>query len=156
MSLVLFDSTQFVTFDLTNGEALEVRDVINEFKDQGFSVLDNSEIKQKKLTYLSKYLSSEVVELEQSEFLGEFEDWKDKEEIPIKVLSLSNSVKKLANSGCVNNLKVILIEYASEDKERDHIHEENVNITELPGKLFLASKSCFDVWANVMVFCVSS
>lgn len=150
LSIILFDCSQFITFNLIASSFDEK--LLNDFFNQGFEILINDKIEQRKRTYLQEYLNSFTIEFIKKEFLGEFEEWKEKENTPEEVLKFSENIERLINSRYIKNLKIIIVEYADENRNNDFISLKQIAKEKIKEGLFCASKWCFEEWGNIMIF----
>jgi len=150
MSYIIFDCSQFLTFDLSTGPKLQ-REEILDFESIGFEVLLNDKIVKTKQDYLRPYLQTEIVELIDQEFQGIFEDWKEVNNPPDQLLDLITVIKNFWLSREVENLKLIIIGYASENIEKDHLIEKTVFSDKFFEGLFTISKWNFNEVADNLI-----
>jgi hypothetical protein len=83
MSYTIFDCTQLIT--VSTQEQNSIENIKREFEELGFNVYANKQIEVNKLNYFKDLLNNKVIELVDKEFVGEFEDWKDVSNPPIKI-----------------------------------------------------------------------
>lgn len=149
MSSVLFDCTQFITFD-TEGDEASIRQVLSDFETLGFQVVGGEDIESRKLEYLTEYLSSTTVELFDQNFMGVLlEDWRDATEVPARVEHFAEVVAQLARSGAVWNLRLILVSDAP--LERDHIVRRRVGVGGIIDAFLLMPIHLSRVLVNILV-----
>lgn len=79
---VLFDCTQYLTFEASeSGDGLSF--LLPSFeKSEDFKMLQDKEISERKLSHLNEYLHRYMVELINQEFIGDFDEWFEFDEIP--------------------------------------------------------------------------
>ncbi|MED1946760.1 MULTISPECIES: hypothetical protein [Brevibacillus] len=153
MSYVTFDCTQFISFDSDNeadvAVSLKEFEVANQFK-----VLPKDEILPNKIAHLRHFLHSSVFEMVNQEFIGEFDEWLEREEVPVDILSFSRNIQLFVQNKHVQNATVILVRYAHDEKNEDRIfvgefHKEHI----LEG---LYHASCFENAGNIVVLKMKS
>lgn len=154
MSYCIFDCTQLLTFNICNLENIEnVKLMLEQF---GFDVKAQNKINNNKLEYLKAWLFNYVVEILDLEFLGEFEEWKDISEPPAKIIKLVDAIERIKEDNNIEELKLIIVSSASEDKEFDNILETETGIQDLKNNLFLMSSWNFDIKLDTLILKISN
>jgi hypothetical protein len=109
----------------------------------------NTEVKQIKKTHLDKWVKSYFIELVNDEFIGEFEDWKEKDDIPESIITFGKLIVKLANNEIISGLSVILVHYANELVEKDKVFSQEIKINDIYEGLY--HSSCFGISGNIII-----
>lgn len=104
-----FDCTQIISLKCAEGKHINIHDF---FDKEFFSVLDKSNIRPVKLTFFSRHLLDEVYELKNDNFMGEFEDWVNKEDVPILIADFINKIENIFKNENVIELNIFLSYYA--------------------------------------------
>ncbi|NMA85222.1 MAG: hypothetical protein GX962_15315 [Epulopiscium sp.] len=114
-----FDCTQFITFN-SQKEYKEIIEKINSiFSDLSFKIVESSNIKVVKRNYYKDFWDKYCFELEDSEFLGDFYDWKDKSNPPLSIKLFCEAIFKLMNSIEMTSIKVIICSFADITKTQN-------------------------------------
>lgn len=153
VSIVLFDCTQFISIKIQDNIDT-LNDLIERYKELSFKIVNESEIKPQKLDYLKNHLQDYTVELKHDQFLGIFDNWKDKSKVPNEIIRFADITKDIVNTLSVESLKIIFVDYASEKRELDHLIQAECTVNNLIDILFYQSSSCFEAWGNVMIVTV--
>lgn len=149
MSHVLFDCTQFVTFQTKEHKKIE--SLKGNFENLGFMVYEDTEIQERKRAYFEDYFKGTVLELFDQEFLGDFEDWKEVSQPTIKLEGLIRIIEELAKDEAIKGLKVMIVNCASEDQEEDGILQLATSADTAANDLFSMSYWNFDVKSDVVI-----
>lgn len=153
MSLILFDCTQFINIKIKDNSE-NLIDTLKKYEELDFEMLMETEIQSKKMIYFKDYLEGYTIELKHDQFLGFFDDWIEKDKVPNQILRFANISSEIINNPFVEEIKIIFVEYASENKELDHLVQVECDINNLVEKLFYQSSACFDEWGNIMIITV--
>jgi hypothetical protein len=145
VSYVIFDCTQLLTFNLN--DEVDINLLLSDFKELNFKI--NTEVKQIKKTHLDKWVKSYFIELVNDEFIGEFEDWKEKDDIPESIITFGKLIVKLANNEIISGLSVILVHYANELVEKDKVFSQEIKINDIYEGLY--HSSCFGISGNIII-----
>lgn len=153
MSLVAFDCTQFICIK----SKLLSEEIINKtfllFEIIGFDVVLGNDIKYNKTRYLKQQLLSEgydyICELINKEFVGEYEDWKEINNIPSSIMSFISIIKENMFLEEVIEINLIMIDYASENIQEDVVSRHVVNRENIEEGFFCFSKWNFNFLSNV-------
>ncbi|MGF7050060.1 hypothetical protein J2T13_004583 [Paenibacillus sp. DS2015] len=130
MAEVIFDCTQFLSFDLD--ENADVSYLLTVFEEKNnFRVLPEGEILSKKLSHLNRFLHSTTFEIQNQEFIGEFDEWLELEEIPSAIVEFGRNLQEFCRNKHVKNLTIILVRYAYSEKNDDNVfvgefHRDNI------------------------------
>lgn len=147
MANVLFDCTQFLTFESSRVEA-EL--FLTSFqKDEYFKMVRGKEISKKKLLHLSRFLNSHTVELVNQEFVGEFDEWFEFDKIPEKIRQFGQNIMRVMEWNSIEQLAIILVRYAYDEKNSDNIFTGDVRLENIYDGLYRAS--CFGNSGNIVV-----
>lgn len=149
MSYTIFDCTQLITVDTQERHSIE--NIKGAFKQLGFIVNNHNQISNNKLNYFKGYLNNTVIELVDKEFIGEFEDWTDVSDPPIKIKKLIEKLKDILKDKNIGNLKLILVSSASENQKEDNILELVSSEQDLATSLFSMSSWNFDLKTDVLI-----
>lgn len=140
-----FDCTQFITYDSEEN----INDVINSFHNIGFTIIPFDKIRNAKKEYFKEYFRSNVYELKFDEFLGYFDEWQAVEETPKLILYFANILKNIIQCSKVENLKVILTNFAEEGLSTNEVVK--INNKKILEGLFLMSSKNFEVWTDNLI-----
>ena len=105
-----FDCTQFVTF--TYSESPTAQDIIASFEKQGFTLIEKNFIRKSKIIFFSDYIENKFYELKNDNFMGEFEDWVEKDNPPNTIIEFIQTLKEWMYKINVSHFKVFLTSYA--------------------------------------------
>lgn len=155
MSLILFDCSQFITFENKNRQ-VENNFLKKEFNQLKLNIIEQNKIKLKKINYITEYAYSNILELENKEFIGEFDDWNEKEKVPSFANVFSSIISEFIIINEVDEINVIFVDNAPENKLNNQICEINTNIKTFEIDLFALSKNNFDCWGNIYIFSISN
>ena len=149
MSYTIFDCTQLITVN-AKGEN-SIKNIKRDFEQLGFMIKTDNQISRNKLNYFKGYLYDTVIELVDKEFIGEFEDWKDIFNPPIRITKLVDKLRNIINDKNVENVKFIIISSASENKKEDNILQLLSSEQDLAASLFIMSGWNFDLKTEVLI-----
>ncbi|PLR81434.1 hypothetical protein CVD25_20275 [Bacillus canaveralius] len=149
MSYTIFDCTQLITVDTQERNSIE--NIKRAFEQLGFIVNTHNQISNNKLNYFKGYLNNTVIELVDKEFIGEFEDWNDVSNPPIKIKKLIEKLKDILKDKNIDYLKLIIVSSASENKKEDNILELVSSEQDLATNLFSMSGWNFDLKTDVLI-----
>jgi hypothetical protein len=152
MSYAIFDCSQFLTFPYDCVEQQISKEDLVGFKNIGFNIFLNEEIRDKKRSFLRPYMVKQTVELLNQEFVGIFEDWKEISDPPNELKLLKNEIIQLSKKNEISKLKLIIISCASDD---DVIIERSVHMNEFFEALFSLSKWNFNEAIENMVLSIT-
>ncbi|MDP4095827.1 hypothetical protein OIN60_03355 [Paenibacillus sp. P96] len=149
MADVLFDCTQFLSF-----EANECGDVLSFLlpsfgKSDDFKLLQEREISGRKLSHLNEFLNKFTVELVNQEFIGEFDEWFEFNEIPQPIKQFGQNIKEFMEKKSIEQLAIILVRYAYDEKAADNIFVGDYRVEDIYDGLYHAS--CFGNSGNIVV-----
>lgn len=153
MPLMIFDCTQFISLKLNVSEH-NIRGLLDDFKELGFEITLDEELDSKKVNYLRDYLEDYSVELVNDQFLGCFDIWTEKKDVPAMILDFAKAIEKILSCDYIKRLKIILVDYVSQNKELNHVVEMECTVSEIVDTLYFQSSSCFDAWGNMMIVTV--
>ncbi|PLR77519.1 hypothetical protein CU633_09980 [Bacillus sp. V3-13] len=136
MAYVIFDCTQFLTFNMKG--KVDIENILQIFNKLDFS-FQIGDIEYKKRQYLKKWIKSTLVELKNDEFIGEFEEWKEKDNIPVPIIEFANCIQGIAEDERVDNLTLILVHYVYEQEENNKLFEITINPSKIIEGLYHAS-----------------
>lgn len=149
MSDVLFDCTQFVTFQTK--EQTKIESLKGTFENLGFIVYKDTEIEGRKRAYFENHFKETIFELFSQEFLGEFEDWSEVSKPTLKLEEFIRIIEGIAKYKTVNDLKVMIVNCASENKEEDGILQLTSSADTTAKGLFSMSYWNFKVKTDVVI-----
>ena len=126
-----FDFTQFITFDSALPYGIIKNNIESIFIKKRFSVVDFKDIEKVKKDYFSIYWRKYSFELKKDDFLCEFMEWEDKENIPIKIKEFVDDINETLMLA-IRDLRVIICSFAEKEKtyneyvciNQDSIYEE--------------------------------
>jgi predicted NodU family carbamoyl transferase len=149
MADVLFDCTQFLTFEATeSGDGLSF--LLASFgKNEDFKMLQDKEISERKLSHLNEFLNKYTVELVNQEFIGEFDEWFEMDEIPQPIKQFGQNIKELIERKLIEQLTIILVRYAYDERAADNIFVGDFPVENIYDGLYHAS--CFGNSGNIVV-----
>ncbi|OAB38433.1 hypothetical protein [Paenibacillus glacialis] len=130
MAEVIFDCTQFFSFDMDeNSDVPYLLTVFGETN--SFEVLPGHEIQAEKISHLNRFIDSTTFELQNQEFLGEFDEWFELEKVPSEIVKFGHNVQELCRNKHFKNLTIILVRYAYSEKDDDNVfvgefHRDNI------------------------------
>lgn len=119
------------------------------FREVGFEIVLPENIRNVKKEYFKDYFEEHVIELKNSEFLGEFEDWEDIENTPKAIQNFAECLNQIRKYSQIVDLKVIISHFAeigASSKEVINVDADNV----LNG-LYLMSSKNYDVWTDNLI-----
>lgn len=133
-----FDCTQIVTVKRVEGRTDHDEVCKTLTKIWGNAVLTGNQIQVEKSQYVSLFSKStvDIFEFKDEEFQGEFEDWKNVEDIPERIMVFESCIAKLIEYD-YDVEKVFVIQTPSEESAR--IHETSIE----PLSVALYRKSMF-------------
>ena len=105
-----FDCTQFVSFNYSENPINQ--NIILSFKKQGFTLIEKPFMRKAKIEFFIDYIENQFYELKNDNFIGEFEDWVDKDNPPH---TITNFIKMIEEWMCQINIsyfKIFLTSYA--------------------------------------------
>ena len=119
---IIFDCSQFLVGCNPRKEIKiksqhdDLKNIFNEW--WGKKIFIDSEISEVKLNFVRGCLNSTVsayifLELQNEEFIGEFEDWKKVEHVPQKILNFEKSIKTFVNYGGFEQVYCFLVSSVS-------------------------------------------
>lgn len=149
MSYVIFDCTQFVAFHTKDHSKIE--SLKRQFENLGFIVYMDTEIQARKRAYFENHFKGTVFELVDQEFLGEFEDWKEVSKPSVRLREFISIIEGLAKNAWIKELKVIIVDYASEDKKADGMIKLASTANTAAKDLFSMSQWNFEVKSHVLI-----
>lgn len=149
MSYTIFDCTQLITMNTQERNSIE--NIKRAFEQLGFIVKTHNQISKNKLDYFKGYLNNTVIELVDKEFIGEFEDWRDISNPPIKIMKLMEKLKDILKDKSIEDLKLIIVSSASENKEEDNILQLVTSEQDFATNLFSMSGWNFDLKTDVLI-----
>lgn len=149
MADVLFDCTQFLTFEAREtGDCLPF--LLASFeRNEDFKILQNNEISEKKLSHLNGFLNNYTVELVNQEFIGEFDEWFEFDEIPQPIKQFGQNIKELLERKLIEQLTIVLVRHAYDEKATDNIFVGDFRVENIYDGLYHAS--CFGNSGNIVV-----
>lgn len=147
MAFILFDCTQFISFDFK--PEIDINTMIKNFERIHFSTLVDSEIKKTKINLLKKYLHANTIELINDEFIADFQEWIDEEEIPHSIMKFSNLVKRVIENENIESLNIVLVRYFYETIEKNIFTVVDVSESEIINGLF--NMSCYGEAGNILI-----
>ncbi|MBW7476082.1 hypothetical protein K0T92_15150 [Paenibacillus oenotherae] len=130
MSEVLYDCSQFISFD--TDENTDMSYILTVFEEKNnYRVLPEDKIQSKKVSHLNGLLHSITFEILNQEFIGEFDEWFELEEIPSAIVEFGCNVQEFCRNKHVKNLTIILVRYAYSEKDDDIVfvgefHRDNI------------------------------
>ncbi|MGG4147627.1 hypothetical protein ABEW34_31425 [Paenibacillus algorifonticola] len=149
MADVLFDCTQFLTFEANEcGDVLSLLLPLFE-KSNDFMVLQEREISERKISHLNEFLNRHTVELVNQEFIGEFDEWFEFDEIPQPIKQFGQNIKELIERKIIEQLTIILVRYAYGEESADNIFVGDYRVDNIYDGLYHAS--CFGNSGNIVV-----
>lgn len=148
-NITIFDCSQLLTF--TERKMNDYEKVFESLQKEGYIVASKQQIEEEKLEYLRNYLGEKVIEIVDQEFQGEFEDWKEKENVPKKLNNLICKLKEVQAYFQDHKFKIIFVNNATEDKSEDIILEVHSTIKDLPNDLFLMSWWNFQIKVDTLI-----
>ncbi|WP_139489506.1 hypothetical protein [Brevibacillus dissolubilis] len=146
MAEVTFDCTQFLSFDV-DGD-FGISSLNGYFEGNGYDVLFEKSIEPVKLTHLRRMLQSITIELRNQEFMGEFDEWFEMENIPSKIVEFGDVIQELYKNEYIKNLTVILVRYAYNNYLDDQVFFGEYRIEDVNEGLYNAS--CFGNSGNIV------
>lgn len=150
MSYAIFDCSQFVTFD--TGCPFDLGKAEQIFTAKGFAVRTNQDIDLKKRAYFSDVFGDIILEIVDDEFLGNnFDDWSDKNDVPEQVQGLANAIEELESFFDLSGLKIILVDSADADTQKNFLVNRKMESQDLREELFFVSSKNFDLYGNVYI-----
>jgi hypothetical protein len=149
MADVLFDCTQFLTFKVSGSrEGLTFLSALFE-REEDFKIIEDEEISPKKLSHLNEFLNNYTVELVNQEFIGEFDEWFEFDDIPQPIKQFGQNIKELLEGKLIEQLTIIMVRYAYDEKDTDNIFVGDFRVENIYDGLFHAS--CFGNSGNIVV-----
>lgn len=149
MADVLFDCTQFLSFEANEcGDALSFLQPSFD-KSNDFKLLQEREISERKLSHLNEFLNRFTVELVNQEFIGEFDEWFEFNEIPQSIKQFGQNIKEIIEKKSIEQLTIILVRYAYDEKVADNIFVGDYRVEDIYDGLYHAS--CFGNSGNIVV-----
>lgn len=115
----------------------------------GFKVLQEREISERKLLHLNGIFNRHTVELVNQEFIGEFDEWFEFDEIPQPIRRFGQNIKELLESKFIEQLTIILVRYAYAEQAADQIFIGDYSVESIYDGLYHAS--CFGNSGNIVV-----
>ncbi|KYG60021.1 hypothetical protein [Planococcus maritimus] len=152
-NITIFDCSQLLTF--VEKEKNDYDKIFENLQKDGYIVSSKNQIEERKLEYLKDYLGEEVIEIVDQEFQGEFEDWKEKENMPQKLRNLIYKLEQLQVYFHNASFKLIVVSNATENKTEDIILEVNSTTEDLTNKLFLMSWWNFQTKVDTLIIDVN-
>ncbi|SDW57119.1 hypothetical protein SAMN05444487_104149 [Marininema mesophilum] len=137
MSSVLFDCSQFVSFNTNDSNVVD--DLKNDLKELSFEkIKDEKEIDNVKMKYYQHEWRKYVLEMIDLEFLGylEADEWPKQNEVPIPIVGLITVLKKYVDMKLIRDLKIIFVGYAPEKKNDKLIARVRVTSDNIIDELF--------------------
>ncbi|OKQ00004.1 hypothetical protein [Paenibacillus sp. P46E] len=155
MADVIFDCTQFLSFDLDVEADVDVSSLIVSLfeKSNLFRVLSKSVISEHKLSHLAQFINTDTVEIQNQEFIGEFDEWFEMDEIPYPIQQFGQSIQELYKNKYIKKLTIILVRYAYSEKNTDTVFIEDYQCENIYEGLYHAS--CFGNSGNIVVLRLS-
>lgn len=145
--MVLFDCSQFIYYKPNTN--LIKNNILYSFVNEGFKLIEINQMTKNKQDFVSLFYEKncKVIELEDKNFLGEFEDWKfeDKNNPPIKIKKFIDIIKNIINY--VSYFKIIIVRYLYDNKYNDFDFRV-ININDLAANLY--SLSIFGNGGNIL------
>lgn len=149
MADVLFDCTQFLTLEASeSGDGLSFL-LASLGRNEDFKILQDKEISEKKLSHLNEFLNNFTVELVNQEFIGEFDEWFEFDEIPQPIKQFGQNIKELLERKLIEQLTIILVRYAYDEKAADNIFVGDFRVENIYDGLYHAS--CLGNSGNIVV-----
>ena len=143
-----FDCTQLVTMDYEGTVCLDEL-VQSLYKCSSFKVKILDEIRTVKKSYFKQHMSDYLYELENDDFMGEFEDWKHEDSPTPLLREFIEKLNELFLIPSIKNIRVFLVNYASEGVTKDKlISTDNTNLV---SGMYKMSKYCFEIWTDVLI-----
>ncbi|MBH0171446.1 hypothetical protein [Fictibacillus sp. 18YEL24] len=149
MSYTNFDCTQLLTFQTDDLNCK--RTIKAQFEQMGFIVSADGQISPNKLKYFKEYLNDLVIELEDKEFIGEFEDWKDVDDLPDRIELFIMKLNNILNKSKIQELKLFIVSDASDNINEDDVTHVSSSLQNFKKTLFLMSAWNFDVKTSVLI-----
>lgn len=149
MADVIFDCTQFLTFESNeSGDVLSlILPLVESIND--FRVLREGEVSERKMSHLNEFLNRGTIELVNQEFIGEFDEWFEFDEIPQPIKRFGQTIKELIERNFIEQLTIILVRYAYREKAADNIFVGDYLVENIYEGLYHAS--CFGNSGNIVV-----
>lgn len=143
-----FDCTQFITFNYFGSE--DINNIISEcFEESIFKILDYDRIRKVKREYFSEYINEYFFELLNEEFIGEFEDWKDKDYPPILIQKFIDIISVIVSLKGIRDFRILITNFAELGNTENEV--VNVKYSDLREGLFLMSKYNYSVWIDNII-----
>lgn len=112
-------------------------------------VLQEREISERKISHLNEFLNRHTVELVNQEFIGEFDEWFEFDEIPQPIKQFGQNIKELIERKIIEQLTIILVRYAYGEESADNIFVGDYRVDNIYDGLYHAS--CFGNSGNIVV-----
>jgi hypothetical protein len=116
MSYAIFDCSQFISFD--RDIPYSTSDFAG-FEKLGFGIIMRPNIREAKLDYIERHCMSQIVELFDQNFGGEFEDWQDNTPPHDSITNFVDEVERFSRNLGLSKITLVFIACASEDREED-------------------------------------
>lgn len=144
-----FDFTQFISF---NSDLLynEIEKVVKEiFEKAGFSIVAFDNLDKIKKDYYGNYWNDFSFELCKDDFLADYMDWDNKDEIPISISEFVDSINELLKFD-IRDLVIIICSSAKSEKSNNLV--VNTKQDMLTEELFKMSIHSFQCPDNLVVY----
>lgn len=143
-----FDFTQFISFD-SDIVYSEAKDIVDEiFIEDDFSIIEFDNMDEVKKDYYSDYWKKYSFELQKDDFLGDFMEWKNINDVPESIVKVVKKIEKLSYI-CNNELVLIICYFAESMKTRNEVVQISVN--DLLNELFKMSIHSFKCPDNLII-----
>lgn len=146
---VIFDCTQFITFNYEGKNSFERYK--SDFESIGLEVRERNGVNYGGKSYFKEDINDIVIELFDQEFLGEFEDWKEINNPPEKIVKLIRILENIIDDRLFNEFKVILVSACDEVEEDNEVYRVNSSKENLKENLFLMSFYNFEDYYEIVM-----
>lgn len=144
-----FDDTQFLTFNLSKKDEGILNEIKDKFGSMGFEILMGEAIRDIKKEYFKEYMETYIIELKDELFIGDFEDWNEKNSPTDRIIEFSKNIKWLSSQKGVINLKVIITGFAEVGTTSKALIKVTRN--DIVDGLYAMSTKNFDIWTDNLI-----
>ena len=137
MSYAIFDCSQFISFD--RDIPYSISD-FSGFEKLGFEVIMYPKIEQVKIDYIERHCMTQIVELFDQNFGGEFQDWQDNTPPHNSITNFVDEVERFSRNLGLSKITLVFIDCASEDRTEDRIVVKEVHFPHIYEGLVEISK----------------
>lgn len=147
-----FDCTQFISFTLSENPINN--NIIILLKKEGFTLIEKNYIRKAKIDYFNNYIENQFFELKNDNFIGEFEDWTEKDTPPKIITEFLDIIKEWMYQLNVSNFKFILTSYA-EVNGNTSCYVINTTFSSLLSEMFKMSRYYYGEHYDTLIINIS-